>query len=167
MNTRFALEGRDKLNAGLERDRHRSGRGRGPDAGCVQFRGSGYPVGPAGSEAVADLRGLDLRDEAQLEQAIAVVDAAYDRVAADYGVDDAIHQRAAAQRGAVIETSSRGHDAAAQIERVREADAQERGPSRPSGRAMVQAPITLSWPATPNPSVPKMNASCARPSSGC
>lgn len=128
VNTRFALEGRDKLNAALD--------GTGIDPVEVEAR-MRVAANSAALEArwvqqdlqaVADLRGLDLRDEAQLEQAIAVVDAAYDRVAADYGVDDAIHQRAAAQRGAAIETSEPGHDAAAQIERVREADAQERAP---------------------------------------
>ena len=128
VNTRFALEGRDKLSAALD--------GTGIDPVEVEAR-MRVAANSAALEtrwvqqdlqAVADLRGLDLRDEAQLEQAIAVVDAAYDRVAADYGVDDAIHQRAAAQRGAAIETSEPGHDAAAQIERVREADAQERAP---------------------------------------
>ncbi|WP_304621221.1 relaxase/mobilization nuclease domain-containing protein [Paracoccus sediminilitoris] len=128
VNTRFALEGRDKLSAALD--------GTGIDPVEVEAR-MRVAANSAALEtrwvqqdlqAVADLRGLDLRDEAQLEQAIAVVDAAYDRVAADYGVDDAIHQRAAAQRGAAIETSEPGHDAAAQIEHVREADAQERAP---------------------------------------
>ncbi|TNH38050.1 hypothetical protein FHD67_16880 [Paracoccus haeundaensis] len=128
VNTRFALEGRDKLSAALD--------GTGIDPVEVEAR-MRVAANSAALEtrwvqqdlqAVADLRGLDLRDEAQLEQAIAVVDTAYDRVAADYGVDDAIYQRAAAQRGAVIETSEPGHDAAAQIERVREADAQERAP---------------------------------------
>lgn len=128
VNTRFALEGRDKVSAALD--------GTGIDPVEVEAR-MRVAANSAALEArwvqqdlqaVADLRGLDLRDEAQLEQAIAVVDAAYDRVAADYGVDDAIHQRAAAQRGAAIETSKPGHDAAAQIERVREADAQERAP---------------------------------------
>jgi type IV secretion system T-DNA border endonuclease VirD2 len=128
VNTRFALEGRDKLNAALD--------GTGIDPVEVEAR-MRVAANSAALEArwvqqdlqaVADLRGLDLRDDAQLEQAIAVVDVAYDRVAADYGVDDAIYQRAAAQRGAAIETSEPGHDAAAQIERVREADAQERAP---------------------------------------
>jgi type IV secretion system T-DNA border endonuclease VirD2 len=128
VNTRFALEGRDKLSAALD--------GTGIDPVEVEAR-MRVAANSAALEtrwvqqdlqAVADLRGLNLRDEAQLEQAIAVVDTAYDRVAADYGVDDAIYQRAAAQRGAVIETSEPGHDAAAQIERVREADAQERAP---------------------------------------
>ena len=57
-------------------------------------------------QRVADLRGLDLRDPEQLQQAIAVVDAAYDRVADAYGVDDAIHQRAVANRSAGIEVST-------------------------------------------------------------
>tara|TARA_R110000744_G_scaffold281537_2_gene393409 strand:- start:1714 stop:3576 length:1863 start_codon:yes stop_codon:yes gene_type:complete len=128
VNTHFALEGRDKLNAALD--------GTGIDPVEVEAR-MRVAANSAALEtrwvqqdlqAVADLRGLDLRDDAQLEQAIAVVDVAYDRVAADYGVDDAIYQRAAAQRGAAIETSEPGHDAAAQIERIREADAQERAP---------------------------------------
>lgn len=128
VNTRFALEGRDKLTAALD--------GTGIDPIEVEAR-MRVAANSAALEtrwvqqdlqAVADLRGLDLRDEAQLEQAIAVVDAAYDRVAADYGVDDAIYQRAAAQRATALETSERGHDAAAQTERLREADAQERAP---------------------------------------
>lgn len=128
VNTRFALEGRDKLSAALD--------GTGIDPVEVEAR-MRVAANSAALEtrwvqqdlqAVADLRGLDLRDDAQLQQAIAVVDTAYDRVAADYGVDDAIYQRAAAQRGAAIETSEPGHDAAAQIERIREADAQERAP---------------------------------------
>ncbi|WP_347920174.1 relaxase/mobilization nuclease domain-containing protein [Paracoccus marcusii] len=128
VNTRFALEGRDKLSAALD------GTGIDPVEVEARMRVAAHSAAletrwvQQDLQAVADLRGLDLRDEAQLEQAIAVVDAAYDRVAADYGVDDAIHQRAAAQRGAAIETSEPGHDAAAQIERVREADAQERAP---------------------------------------
>ncbi|MBM3603280.1 MAG: hypothetical protein FJX25_00660 [Alphaproteobacteria bacterium] len=128
VNTRFALEGRDKLNAALD--------GTGIDPVEVEAR-MRVAANSAALEArwvqqdlqsVADLRGLDLRNEAQLQQAIEVVDAAYDRVAADYGVDDAIYQRAAAQRGAAIETSEPGHDTAAQIERIREVDAQERAP---------------------------------------
>lgn len=128
VNTRFALEGRDKLRAALD--------GTGIDPVEVEAR-MRVAANSAALEtrwvrkdlqAVADLRGLDLRDDAQLRQAIAVIDTAYDRVAADYGVDDAIYQRAAAQRGAAIETSKPGHDAADQIERVREADAQERAP---------------------------------------
>ena len=128
VNTRFALEGRDKLSAALD------GTGIDPVEVEARMRVAAHSAAletrwvQQDLQAVADLRGLDLRDEAQLEQAIAVVDAAYDRVAADYGVDDAIYQRAAAQRGAAIETSEPGHDAAAQIERVREADAQERTP---------------------------------------
>lgn len=128
VNTRLALEGRDKLSAALD------GTGIDPVEVEARMRVAAHSAAletrwvQQDLQAVADLRGLDLRDEAQLEQAIAVVDAAYDRVAADYGVDDAIHQRAAAQRGAAIETSEPGHDAAAQIERVREADAQERAP---------------------------------------
>lgn len=128
VNTRFALEGRDKLNAALD--------GTGIDPVEVEAR-MRVAANSAALEtrwvqqdlrSVADLRGLDLQDVAQLQQAIAVVDTAYDRVAADYGVDDAIYQRAAAQHGAAIETSEPSYDAAAQIERVREADAQERAP---------------------------------------
>jgi type IV secretion system T-DNA border endonuclease VirD2 len=128
VNTRFALEGRDKLSAALD--------GTGIDPVEVEAR---MRLGATSAalearwvqqdlQSVADLRGLDLRDDAQLQQAIAVVDTAYDRVAADYGVDDAIHQRASAQRGPALETSERGHETAEQIERVREADAQERAP---------------------------------------
>ncbi|MBM3606308.1 MAG: hypothetical protein FJX25_16765 [Alphaproteobacteria bacterium] len=125
VNTHFALEGRDKLSAALD--------GTGIDPVEVEAR-MRVAANSAALEArwvqqdlqnVADLRGLDLRDEAQLQQAIAVVDAAYDRVAADYGVDDAIYQRAAAQRGAVLDTSERSHDTAEQMERSREADAQD------------------------------------------
>ncbi|MFC3170262.1 relaxase/mobilization nuclease domain-containing protein [Paracoccus fontiphilus] len=99
VNTRFALEGRDKLDAALD--------GTGIDPVEVEAR---MRVGASSAalearwvqqdlQSAADLRGLDLRDEAQLQQAIAVVDAAYDRVADAYGVDDAIHQRAASQHG--------------------------------------------------------------------
>lgn len=44
---------------------------------------------------VAEMRGLDLRDEAQMQQALEVVDAAHNRIAQDYGIDDAIERRAA------------------------------------------------------------------------
>ncbi|QDA36023.1 hypothetical protein E4191_17955 (plasmid) [Paracoccus liaowanqingii] len=128
VNTRFALEGRDKLSAALD--------GTGIDPIEVEAR-MRVAANSAALEArwvqqdlqsVADLRGLDLHDNAQLQQAIAVVDTAYDRVAADYGVDDAIHQRASAQRGAALETSEQGHETTDQIERAREADAQDRAP---------------------------------------
>lgn len=97
VNTRFALEGRDKLTTALD--------GTGIDPIEVEAR---MRVGATSAalearwvqqdlQSVADLRGLDLKDQAQLQQAIAVVDAAYDRVAYAYGVDDAIHGRAASQ----------------------------------------------------------------------
>lgn len=106
VNTRFALEGRDKLTAALD--------GTGIDPVEVEAR---MRVGANSAalearwvqqdlQSVADLRGLDLRDPEQLQQAIAVVDAAYDRVADAYGVDDAIHQRAVANRSAGIEVST-------------------------------------------------------------
>lgn len=106
VNTRFALEGRDKLTAALD--------GTGIDPVEVEAR-MRVGANSAALEArwvqqdlqgVADLRGLDLRDPEQLQQAIAVVDAAYDRVADAYGVDDAIHQRAVANRSAGIEVST-------------------------------------------------------------
>lgn len=128
VNSRFAVEGRDKLalaldGTGIDPVEVEARMRLGANSAALETRWVQQDL-----QSVADLRGLNLRDEAQLEQAIAVVDTAYDRVAADYGVDDAIYQRAAAQRGAVNETSEPGHDAAAQIERVREADAQERAP---------------------------------------
>ena len=99
VNTRFALEGRDKLalaldGTGIDPVEVEARMRLGANSAALETRWVQQDL-----QAVADLRGLDLRDEAQLEQAIAVVDAAYDRVAADYGIDDAIYQRAAAQRG--------------------------------------------------------------------
>jgi len=94
VNARFVSEGRDKLTAALD--------GTGIDPVEVEAR---MRVGANSAalearwvqqdlQAVADLRGLDLRNEAQLRQAIDVVDRAYDRVAEGYGVDDAIAARA-------------------------------------------------------------------------
>ncbi|MDQ1902520.1 relaxase/mobilization nuclease domain-containing protein [Paracoccus sp. WLY502] len=110
VNTRFALEGRDKLTAALD--------GTGIDPVEVEAR---MRVGANSAalearwvqhdlQSVADLRGLDLRDQAQLQQAIAVVDAAYDRVADAYGVDDAIHQRAVTNRSTGVEVSTENPD---------------------------------------------------------
>lgn len=141
VNTRFALEGRDKLTAALD--------GTGIDPVEVEAR---MRVGASSAalearwvqqdlQSVADLRGLDLRDQAQLQQAIAVVDAAYDRVADAYGVDDAIHQRAASQHGERAAAHEQGtddryrdnFDAADQIEQSREADAFEHAPTTSIG----------------------------------
>src|SRR5690606_36615730 len=44
-------------------------------------------------QSVADLRGLDLRNEAHLQQALDVVNDAHDRIAAGLGIDDAIERR--------------------------------------------------------------------------
>lgn len=95
INSRLAVEGRDKLSAALD--------GTGIDPVEVEAR---MRVG-ANSAAletrwtqqdvqnVAEMRGLDLRDEAQMQQALEVVDAAHNRIAQDYGIDDAIERRAA------------------------------------------------------------------------
>lgn len=95
INSRLAVEGRDKLSAALD--------GTGIDPVEVESR---MRVG-ANSAAletrwtqqdvlnVAEMRGLDLRDEAQMQQALEVVDAAHNRIAQDYGIDDAIERRAA------------------------------------------------------------------------
>ena len=156
VNTRFALEGRDKLTAALD--------GTGIDPVEVEAR---MRVGASSAalearwvqqdlQSVADLRGLDLRDGAQLQQAIAVVDAAYDRVADAYGVDDAIHGRAASQHGEPGETGVMAKaqrengaedvdisaeaerlqdhlDPSAQMERSRQADALEHAPTSSIG----------------------------------
>lgn len=94
INSRLAVEGRDKLSAALD--------GTGIDPVEVEAR---MRVG-ANSAAletrwtqqdvqnVAEMRGLDLRDEAQMQQALEVVDAAHNRIAQDYGIDDAIERRA-------------------------------------------------------------------------
>ena len=81
INSRLAVEGRDKLSAALD--------GTGIDPVEVEAR---MRVG-ANSAAletrwtqqdvqnVAEMRGLDLRDEAQMQQAFEVVDAAHNRIA--------------------------------------------------------------------------------------
>lgn len=156
VNTRFALEGRDKLTAALD------GTGINPVEVEARMR-----VGASSAalearwvqqdlQSVADLRGLDLRDGAQLQQAIAVVDAAYDRVAEAYGVDDAIHERAASQHGEAVDTGvmAKVHretgaadvdrraeadrlqdhlDPSAQMERSRQADALDHAPTTSIG----------------------------------
>ncbi|WP_373947265.1 relaxase/mobilization nuclease domain-containing protein [Paracoccus marcusii] len=99
VNSRFAVEGRDKLalaldGTGIDPVEVEARMRLGANSAALETRWVQQDL-----QSVADLRGLDLRDAAQLEMAIAVVDHAYDQVAADYGVDDAIHQRAAAQRG--------------------------------------------------------------------
>ncbi|WP_371832262.1 relaxase/mobilization nuclease domain-containing protein [Paracoccus benzoatiresistens] len=124
VNTRFALEGRDKLTTALD--------GTGIDPVEVEAR---MRVGANSAaletrwvqqdlQSVADLRGLDLRDGAQLQQAIAVVDAAYDRVADAYGVDDAIHQRVASQHGERAAAQDQGPDGTRELTRE-EADAED------------------------------------------
>jgi type IV secretion system T-DNA border endonuclease VirD2 len=126
VNTHLALLGRDPLRAALD--------GTGIDPMEVEARMRATATSAAletrwvqqDLQSVADLRGLDLRDAAQLRQAIAVVDRAYDRVAADYGVDDAIYQRAAAQRGAAVERSEGDQETTRQIERARDTAALER-----------------------------------------
>ena len=96
VNARFMAEGREKLTLALD--------GTGIDPVEVEARmrtGANSAALEArwvqqDLQAVADLRGLDLRNEAELRQAISVVDRAYDRVAESYGVDDAIAARARA-----------------------------------------------------------------------
>ncbi|WCR01281.1 relaxase/mobilization nuclease domain-containing protein (plasmid) [Paracoccus aestuarii] len=96
VNARFVAEGREKLTLALD--------GTGIDPVEVEARmrtGANSAALEArwvqqDLQAVADLRGLDLRNEAELRQAISVVDRAYDRVAESYGVDDAIAARAKA-----------------------------------------------------------------------
>lgn len=58
--------------------------------------------------AVAEARGLDLRSEQDMNKALDALDATYDRVAKDYGVDDAISRRqAAAAEGPTLDQLSR------------------------------------------------------------
>lgn len=96
INARLTLEGRDKLTAALD--------GTGIDPVEVEAR---MRLGASSAaletrwtqqdvQSVADLRGLDLRDDAHREVAISVVEAAHNRIAQDYGIDTAIERRAAA-----------------------------------------------------------------------
>ncbi|WP_408594984.1 relaxase/mobilization nuclease domain-containing protein (plasmid) [Paracoccus marcusii] len=151
VNARFAADGRSKLamaldGTGIDPVEVEARMRLGANSAALETRWVQQDL-----QSVADLRGLDLRDAAQLDMAIAVVDHAYDRVAADYGVDDAIHQRAAAQHGLAIETSERGHDTTAQIERARVADAQERAPVASIGSrdAMIADHSELARRASP------------------
>lgn len=151
VNARFAVDGRSKLamaldGTGIDPVEVEARMRLGANSAALETRWVQQDL-----QSVADLRGLNLRDAAQLDMAIAVVDHAYDRVAADYGVDDAIHQRAAAQHGLAIETSERGHDTTAQIERARVADAQERAPVASIGSrdAMIADHSELARRASP------------------
>ena len=151
VNARFAADGRSKLamaldGTGIDPVEVEARMRLGANSAALETRWVQQDL-----QSVADLRGLNLRDAAQLDMAIAVVDHAYDRVAADYGVDDAIHQRAAAQHGLAIETSERGHDTTAQIERARVADAQERAPVASIGSrdAMIADHSELARRASP------------------
>lgn len=95
IHSRLAVEGRDKLSAALD--------GTGIDPVEVEAR-MRVGANSAALEArwtqqdvqyVAEMRGLDLRDEAQMQLALEVVNAAHNRIAQDYGIDDAIERRAA------------------------------------------------------------------------
>ncbi|WP_072298264.1 relaxase/mobilization nuclease domain-containing protein [Paracoccus sp. SM22M-07] len=133
VNTRFAIEGRQPLADALD--------GTGIDPVEVEAR---MRVSAASAaletrwvqqdiHTVAELRGFDLKNEKELASAIEVVDAAYDKVAASYGVDDAIDQRAASVRSTSLDVSQSGHDTISQIERIRAAEAAERAPTASIG----------------------------------
>ena len=65
--------------------------------------------------AVAEARGLDLRSEQDMNKALDALDATYDRVAKDYGVDDAISRRqAAAAEGPTLDQMSRRDESSEQ-----------------------------------------------------
>lgn len=91
--SRLALEGREKMAISLEgtgidpievEARMRAG----ANSAALESRWAQQDV-----QSVADMRGFDLRDPAQREQAINVVDNAYNAIARDYGIDDAIEQQ--------------------------------------------------------------------------
>lgn len=93
---RIALEGREKLTAALDgtgidpvevEARLRAG----ASSAAIEARWTQQDV-----QSVAEMRGLDLRDAAQKEQAVDIVDAAYNKIARDYGIDDVIERRAEA-----------------------------------------------------------------------
>lgn len=133
VNTRFAIEGRQPLADALD--------GTGIDPVEVEARMRVTAASAAletrwvqqDIQAVAELRGFDLKNEKELASAIEVVDAAYDKVAASYGVDDAIHQRAASVRATSLNVSQSGHDTISQIERIRAAEAAEQAPTASIG----------------------------------
>lgn len=106
--TQLNMNGRDKLDRALD--------GTGIDPVEVESR---MRVGAqslsterdwiaADLRAVAEARGLDLRAEQGMNKALDVLDETYDRVARDYGIDDAISRRdVAAAQGPTLEDLSR------------------------------------------------------------
>ncbi len=96
VGNRIALEGREKLTAALDgtgidpievEARMRAG----ANSAAIEARWTQQDV-----QSVAEMRGLDLRDAAQKEQAVDIVDAAYNKIARDYGIDAVIERRAEA-----------------------------------------------------------------------